>query len=226
MSKDLTPRLGLIKESDDEVIDPFAYNWPVIDTAVGARMVTGGTIPPTPETYDGLIVSESTTGKSWIARADGSGGYTRKWLHYPYQLFAQNTAVPIGSGAASVLQGGLVYQAGQSINASAADVVNGALVAPLDGIYEINLSVRWAVNANGAAYRSAAIAYNSVITVAEIIKNEANTPTSLTGNSTVSTVSQFKKLVAGTTVCPALWQNTGGVLNADYYIRMMLVTPL
>jgi hypothetical protein len=226
VSKDLTPRIHLIKESDDEIIDPFAYNWPLVDAAVGAKMVAAGVTPPNSELFDGCIVSEATTGKSWIARADGAGGYTKKWLTYPWQLYGIATAVPIANSFSPSLYASLVYSAGQSINASAADVVSGQLVLPVDGIYELDLSVRWAAASSTGSDRSAAISINSDISAAERSKSESMIPNSATNVSTITTCSTFRPLAAGTTVATSQWQSIGVTLNADYSLRAALVIPL
>src|SRR4051812_35699699 len=81
------PRLQLAKTDADEyqLVSVLDSNSDIIDKGVGGRMVAPGVIPPINELYDGLVVNERDTGKTWIASANAAGGFDRAWIRYPWQ---------------------------------------------------------------------------------------------------------------------------------------------
>src|SRR5881397_3247869 len=101
MTLNYTPRLGLNKPDQDEfqLVDILNANQDNLDKAVGVRMVTAGVIPPVNQMYDGLIVNERDTGKTWVASANGTGGFDRAWIRYPWWIAARSDRVVIPAGS-------------------------------------------------------------------------------------------------------------------------------
>ena len=98
MAISYTPRFQLAKPDADEfqlVSGVIDSNMDLIDKAVGARMVSAGVIPPANELYDGLIVNERDTGKTWVASSNQAGGYDRAWIRYPWALDTQSLGFTI-----------------------------------------------------------------------------------------------------------------------------------
>ena len=90
-----TPRLQKLAKPDaDEfqLVGVIDANMDIVDRGVGARMVNAGIIPPVNELYDGCIVNERDTGKTWIASSNASGRiYDRAWIRFPWQCMAWNS---------------------------------------------------------------------------------------------------------------------------------------
>ena len=124
MTLNYTPRLGLNKPDQDEfqLVDVLNQNMDKLDTQVGAKMVTAGVIPPVNQLYDGLIVNERDTGKTWIASANGTGGFDRAWIRYPWSIDTQSAGYTINNNA--TVTAPLLFVSG-GVNSSAADVVGG-----------------------------------------------------------------------------------------------------
>lgn len=139
MTLNYTPRLGLNKPDQDEfqLVDVLNANMDNLDKNVGGRMVSAGIIPPVNELYDGLIVNERDTGKTWIASSNGSGGFDRAWIRYPLFFWGSSSAMTLGSGTASVARG-VNWQAG--INTSAADLSAGRFKVPISGVYQVTIN--------------------------------------------------------------------------------------
>lgn len=142
--KTFTDKLKLLKESDDELIDQFAYNWPILDSIAGGLLVANGVTPPDAQLFDGCIVREATSGKVWIARKNPiSGAYTKSWLSYPWMCCANSASLSIPSGTTYTSYAVGTFNAARSFNSSAADISGNQIYIPIDGIYEIQANATW-----------------------------------------------------------------------------------
>jgi hypothetical protein len=145
MTLNYTPRLGLNKPDQDEfqLIDTLNANADKLDTWVGAKMVTAGIIPPVNQLYDGLIVNERDTGKTWIASDNGSGGFDRAWIRYPWFINGNSASFTLANNSSVVP----AVTFGSGLNSSSADIVSGRCKVPISGIYELDISVNFGANA-------------------------------------------------------------------------------
>lgn len=221
MSREYTPRLKLISESDDEIVDSFPYNWPLLDSAVGATVIADGATPANNAVYHGQIFRETTTGKSWMAKVDPlTGSYTKSWLTYPWQCQAVLTGHVMGTSTTHVehvFNNGLV--AAQCINAGAESLnASKRIVVPIDGIYTIDILARWFNNSTG--FRAVAIAHDGSGDVGRTeVAHHA-------GDLEVCWASDCMKLVANTQISMTMWQNSGGNLQVDVWGTVQMVSPL
>jgi len=222
MSKSLTPRLLLTKESDDEIIDPFSYNWPILDKYAGGLLVADGVTPPDSDLYDGCLVMEQTSGKQWIASKDpNTGVYTKKWLIFPWFAECGTSSQAVGSNAfVNTAYGFTSFYNG--VNATAANALVGTfLVVPIDAVYECHYSVRGSnPNANDAVL-SAHISVNSD---QNYVPSETLEKTN--GNYTVNTCQRMMKLKAGDKLCMNIWQSYGAIMTVSIVLSVSLVCPL
>jgi hypothetical protein len=153
MAQELTPRMKLIKESDDELIDQFEYNWPILDKYSDSQMVNDGATPVDSDLYEGCLVAERTSGKLWMAVVNPNPAppvYVKSWISYPWSIGA--TKVEPWNNA-NTEQGFTGIIADGQVNSSAADLVGGKINIPINGIYaiEYNLSVP---NTGGRSFTS------------------------------------------------------------------------
>ena len=219
-----TPRLGLTLESDDELIDPFAINWPILDSFAGSKTVSNGSTPPDSQLYDGMIVSESSSGKVWIARRNSlTGVFTKSWLIYPWIIESYNstyTNVLTSPGTGRYhLPVDTINNPG-SMNASSADIVAGHIVTPVDGLYEITYDAQWN-NANNAGQKSVFVSINDI----EEYSTSETLRSSTDGNSS-NVGSLHVKLLTGDKVDLIAWQSSGVTQGCKAQITMMLVSTL
>jgi hypothetical protein len=141
MSLSKTPRILLTKESDDELIDPFAVNWPILDTFAGGVWVANGSTPV--GVYDGMIVNEATSGISWIADLS-SGSLVKQWLTYPWLASATKAAWAQGSSYGTGIPVPLDTPEGNGVTSYNWDkvLVNNQIKLPIAGIYSMTGTLR------------------------------------------------------------------------------------
>ena len=220
--REYTPRLKLITETDDELIDPFAQNWPILDTFAGNKVVADGVTPPNNELFDGCIVSEQTSGKVWIARLDPlTGTFTKHWAIYPWQIAISKQFFCVKEAGAFKPIPMDFLEGGQCINSSMADVVAGRVVTPIKGIYDVIGHGQWQYTPADFGARSMLISFNddSDYTVSEEC-GEAMYNVKY-NSSTMRT----QPLDAGVTITLKVW-NTGSESTVDSWLVVNLVTPL
>lgn len=227
MSAINTPRLALRKESDNETIDQFAPNWPILDKFAGGLLVAPGVTPADSELFDGCIVSEGANGKSWIAiKNPSTGAFTKKWLTYPWICCAYNSNIPVGSAAnpGVLTQYGLgALDTPRCVNAGAEALSGGNIIPPIPGIYQAQFHTRWETNDTADVFKSAGLMLNNTNIQAwsSDIRHR--------NNSLVTNAGSLLFAVKGTTPYPVgimLAQNTGGVRNCTYVVDVTLLSPL
>jgi len=221
MSKVLTPKLKLTKESDDETIDPFAPNWPILDKYAGGLLVANGTVPPDSDLYDGCLVSELTSGKQWIARLNTGGTYDHIWLVYPWFAEVGTPSLSVASVPFTNTAYGFT-NLWNGVNTDAATALVGTfLVVPIDAIYELVYSVRGSNPNSNDAPLSAHISVNSD---QNYLWSETLEKYNL--NYTVNCTQLLRKLKAGDKLCLNIWQSYGAPMAVSMVLQASVVCPL
>lgn len=138
MALEYTPRLKLRKESDDELIDQFEQNWPILDLYANSLLVADGVTPPDDQLYDGCLVCERTSGKLWMAVANPAGPplWLKSYISYPWGIGVERVVSPLT--VALTDQGFTTVLSDNQVNSSAADLVGGKLKIPINGIYSVH----------------------------------------------------------------------------------------
>jgi hypothetical protein len=223
MTSTKTPRLDLTKESDDEYIDQYPNNWPILDWRAGELVIADGTTPADSALFDGLVVREATNGKSWIATKQPNGTYTKKWLTYPWQVCGSNS-VAVGTAAPGTYTtyGLPTFNAPFAVNSSAADI-NGSqqIVLPIPGIYSLHLSARWTDADTSDSQRWAHIRINNNNT--RSLWNEDGQHTN--GNVVDCICTQQLTITQSLPIDVRLWQNSGSTKNVVLNLIAELVCP-
>lgn len=220
MSRQFTPRLKLISESDDEIVDSFPYNWPLLDAAAGATVIADGATPANSSVFHGQLFRETTTGKSWIAKVNSlDGTYVKEWLTFPWECKAWISNGNITSGTADFecpMTTGRITA--HCVNSTDADLdAAKRIILPITGIYNVDALARWQSNGSGA--RSVALGYNAA---KDNISNIVQNP----GDSQCVWVADTLRLFAGQTVSPFIWQNSGITLTVNVWLTIQLVSPV
>jgi hypothetical protein len=228
MSIITTPRLRLRKESDNEVIDQFATNWPIIDKFAGGLSTTPGVTPPDSELYDGAIVREGANGKAWIAvRNPISLTYSKQWLMYPWHCAA--------SGTVNVSTGSLVginhynlstVDVARSVNADSSALSGGKIILPVEGIYQAQLEARWPFGDTGPNISfSAGISLNNDTGVwnwnNDIRYRNNNVVTCLCSQMFTASIAALPFPVG----C-VFAQDSGGLREVQFTLDVTLISPL
>lgn len=221
MSTDYTKNIKLAKESDDEIIDPFAYNWPLLDKTAGALVVADGAIPTDDHLSDGCILVEQPSGRERIFRKLLTGTYTFEWLHYPWQISAYKYGnAVLHAPQASVEYGFSAVNTADGINSSLSDLnASGFIKAPIKGIYSINAQGRWASSASGVY--SMFISINSFDDWPPSNIQQENQGSFVLCNTTL-----YQKLNAGDTISIKEWQSSGVTKNVDNLCVVTLISPV
>lgn len=222
MTKIQTPRLKLTKESDDEYIDPFPLNWPILDTYAGGLLVADGVTPADVNLYDGCIVTEQTSGKQWIAKQDPSTGvFTKSWLIYPWYAEVGTPSQAVGSVPFTNTPYGFT-NFWNGVNTDAATCLVGTyLVVPIAAIYELNYSVRGNNPTNNDAVLSAHISLNS-----DQNYMWSETLEKWNGNYTVNSCQRMMRLSAGDKLNMNIWQSYGAPMAVSIVLQVGLVCPV
>jgi len=224
MTATKTPRLDLTKESDDEYIDQYPNNWPILDWRAGELVVADGTTPADNQLFDGLVVREATTGKSWIATKQPNGTYTKTWLTYPWQASAYTAAQAVGTATAGTYTtyGFASYDAAKAINSTSADLNGtGQIVLPIPGIYALYLQVRWTDPDASDSQRWAQIRINNNNTRPEWNEDGQHTNSNVVANI----VTQELSITQALPIDCRLWQNSGSTKNCAITFIAELVSP-
>jgi len=222
VTKILTPRLKLTKESDDEYIDPFPLNWPILDTYAGGLLVADGVTPADVNLYDGCLVTEQTSGKQWIAKQDPStGAFTKSWLIFPWYAEVGTPSLSVVSVPfTNTAYGFTTFWNGVNTDAATA-LVATFLVVPIDAIYELVYSVRGSNPNSNDAPLSAHISVNSD---QNYLWSETLEKYNL--NYTVNENQLLRKLKAGDKLNMNIWQSYGATMTVSIVLQASVVCPL
>lgn len=221
MTKILTPRLKLTKESDDEYIDPFPLNWPILDTYAGGLLVADGVTPADVNLYNGCLVVEQTSGKQWIAKQDpNTGTFTKKWLVFPWFAEVGTASQAVGSSFSNPVEY-LFTTFFNGINSSAASLVSNRLQVPIDAVYELHYAVRGTPPNGTDAVMSAYISVNQDNNYIYSNTEEKNN-NALTNNAGT----RITKLKANDVLSLKLWQSYSAVMTVGLYLSASVVCPV
>lgn len=225
-----TTRLGLTKPSGSaspaEAVNVALLNANAdrIDETQGVILVNDGVTPADGDLFDGAVVREKTSLKQWVARTNGSGGFTKDYSHYPYMLYASAATNNYAISDTTFRNWGWgTYYGGTELakNSSAGDINgSGFWVCPLKGIYFVKVRNVWATNTAGA--RGSQIMINGAADAA----NSAQTLNGMTSGPTALDLTMWRSFSAGDIVSNQLWQSSGGALNLDSSITVTMITPL
>lgn len=160
MSRNTSPRLKVITESDDELIDQFEYNWPQLDKyAHPVDVSAGGTLPDN-ELYDGCILAEppSVSSKLWMSRKNNAGVNVKNYITYPWSIgVVSDTYNQTGYTGAQGWAAGLLSGTNSidCVNSSLSDLEPSGLkrlIAPETGLYSCCMSTHIVGDGNSRAY--------------------------------------------------------------------------
>jgi hypothetical protein len=196
----------------------------LIDQWAGCILVNDGVTPATGSLFDGAIVKEKTSGIIWEARKNGGGTFDKVYVRYPAFMSMNNGPVALATGGAytAVSIGSLIT----AKNLSAANI-NGSnqFVVPVKGIWYVRMHASFVANAAGV--RAVTLEYNgNVLTIGTGDPNWENVVNNVGAGFTADCVAHGM-LVAnvGTTLKPALLQNSGGNLNYQVVTTVALIEP-
>jgi len=182
-------------------------------------LVNDGVTPPTAALYDGAIVREKTSGKTWEARKNGGGTFDPKWIVYPWNIRAAVTGPVLssGTGLQHIGVGGFIG----GINSSGAAITGspGTITVPVTGIYVLKSLIVWGNNNTGARISTFIINGSTPLPETEISVQPA------TGTTTRQINHDTRELAANDTVGVWGWQNSGGGLSADTFTHISLSCP-
>lgn len=158
MTRIISPKLKIITESDDELIDQFEYNWPQLDKYAHPVPVATGVMPPDSDLFDGCILSETPANNNrvWMARKNDAGVYQKSWIAYEWAIGVQSNGISvIGSTGDRGWDAGLIPGSKDCANSSAADLdpATKKIITPMTGLYSISYAVHH-VNQNNNAFAS------------------------------------------------------------------------
>jgi hypothetical protein len=138
MAIEYTPRLKLRKESDDELIDQFEYNWPILDLYADSLQVADGVTPADSDLYEGCLVAERTSGKLWMAVANPASPpqWLKSYISYPWGISVERVVNPFTVGLTDQTFSTILPD--NQVNSSAADLVGGKVKIPINGIYSVH----------------------------------------------------------------------------------------
>lgn len=217
MTRTNTDRLKLFIESDDEQVDQFEYNWPILDKYADSLLVDDGVTPPDSDLYEGCLVAEKTSGKLWMAMKDpATGNFAKSWISYPF-----NT-VGYYSGPFDPISTQKVFssdQVAQRVNSTfAADYSGGKIKVPINGIY-----YWWVVSGVAGTVSPARISVQGWINGSfqvDFTHNGQN------GNNTEYTFSDTRFFNAGDLLSFGFWKSGGSVSAATMYMGLTLISPV
>lgn len=217
MTRTTTPRLKLIEESDDEYIDQFEYNWPILDKYADSLFVNDGVTPPDSDLYEGCLVAEKTSGKLWMAVKDPTtGNFIKSWVSYPFNVVGFYSGAFDPSGAEKVFTQDIVAQ---RVNSSfATDFSGGRIKVPVDGIYHW-----WIVSGCAGTVSNARLSMQAWVNG---VMQEDITHNAQTGNNTEYTYSTAQFFKAGDLLSWAWWKSGGSVSAASMYMGLCMVSPV
>lgn len=209
-----TQYLKLLKESDDELIDQFAVNWPILETAAGPTPVGAGVIPPDSELYHGKMIYEPSTGKYWVAyKNPTSAGFVQKWLAYPWMANAFRNAQSLINSTANTTIVTNATTASQNVNWTPVHPI----VTPVDGIYSVDYQATFNMASGTAGI--------------EISYGASSQPQSAYFQSTDGAANYFqgaeiRRIAANTTVEMLAWQASGATINGQFLLTVELLEVL
>lgn len=219
-----SPRMKLTVESDDEYIDPFAANWPILDSYAGALLVANGVTPDPATLFDGSVVAEATTGIMWMADFS-TGSLVKQYLTYPFIASGSAINSSFASGAAyNPVPLNATAPNGFTPNTSSLNwdgdlaTTAGRIKVPISAVYLLLGSVYNFPSNQGA--RSIVLSKNGAGFGGAIIDN------SMPSGNTNLQVGTIAKLAAGDLIGLQFWQLSGAASNSHFNLSVTLLSTV
>lgn len=217
MARTYTDRLKLIVESDDEVVDQFEYNWPILDTYADSLWVDDGVTPPDSQLYEGCLVAEKTSGKLWMAHKDlSTGNFKKSWLAYPFQVVGNYYGAFDPIGTEKVFTQDIPAQ---RVNSSfATDFSGGKIKVPIDGIY-----FWWWVSGPAGTVTPTRISIQGWVNGGASVDSTHN---GKDGNNTANCYCDTRYFKAGDLLSWATWRSGGSISAVSMVMGLTLISPV
>jgi len=220
-----TPRLGLTYDTaEGQPVGTQGPNWDRVDSAAGIMSETTAAPLSDAQKFEGAIVVNRDTGISYACQSNGSGGWIKHYINYPWEYCATGQSLLTPNN--SWLQWGWnTFNAGNSFNASDADKIPGsdAVKVPVKGVYSLMSCARWANTPAGFTIRAQKLRINGVDQLSTEERLESNP------NPGVPVANQLRVhriFNAGDTILGEYFQNCGTTLRFDSVIFIALVRPI
>jgi hypothetical protein len=216
-----TAKLGIPVDTLGEgLISTQPNSWKRVDTAAGVMTCTSTAPISNSDLYDGAIVAEKDTGISWKCKSDGSGGFTKLYLNYPWWVikYFSNGLANTGSNADTGFD---TYY--QGVNAPDTDVtvpgLNGIRV-PIKALYSFTLYARW--NGNGAGVRRVSPRINAAVVLTDWEQVDQGY-----GSQVIGQICKFQRVMnPGDFIMGQYWQNCGAQLGYGTSCWVTLIRPV
>jgi len=217
-----TTKLGLPVDSNGEGLISTQPNvWGRVDTTAGVMTTTKGVDIPNTDLFDGAIVAEKDTGISWKCKSDGSGGFIKQYLNYPWWVikYYSNGLANNGQNADTGFD---TFYAG--VNATNTDVtvpVQNGIKVPIKALYSCTLYGRWNGAVNGVRRTSLVIQPGSAI------KTDYEQVDGYNSNMPVGQICKWVGVLnPGDYFMGQYWQNCGAQLGYSTSCWVTLIRPV
>jgi len=217
-----TAKLGLPVDTLGEgLITTQPSSWDRVDQAAGILSTLSGVDIPNNVLYDGAIVAEKDTGISWRCKSDGSGGFTKQYINYPWWVCKYYSNGLANNGANANTGFDVFYQGVNATDSSVTVPTLNGIKVPIKALYSVCLYVRWAGAAAGVRLVSPNLSNGGVLTDWEQVDQGYNTSTP-TGQ-----VCKFQRVLnPGDFIMGKYWQNSGGGLSYYTSCWVTLIRPV
>jgi len=216
-----TTKLGITIDDGTGLITTQPPSWDRVDQAAGVLSTVKGVNIPNSVLYDGAIVAEKDTGISWRCKSDGSGGFTKQYINYPWMAIGYTSSNGIAATSANTLwgwdgDGGAV----NTSHAEWADFQNFVKV-PIKALYSFTTMCRWFPQGVGVR-RISPMWNNTVLTDYEQVDSSFGL-----GNINVCQVTKWVGVMTPTDVFKQqVWQNSGNSLIFYSSVFATLIRPV
>jgi hypothetical protein len=136
-------KLGLLVDPDGESFIGTSYaNWDKVDIVAGVQHTTAGGSATFP--FEGALVAEKGTGITYTLTSDGSGGWNKRYITYPYAYCAATATMVANASGSYTPWGWDSYHPELSVNSGVSDMgIYNGWKCPVKGVYDINVVQRW-----------------------------------------------------------------------------------
>lgn len=215
-----TPKLNLLKPVNTDPLNACRDNWDRLDTAFSRVLwVLPDIIPSAALLFDGCLVGEIGNGKFWRAQRNPStGDFDRKWVKYPWLMFASTPSIAVASGGIEV--GLTTATVARCVNSGQDDIVSNQIVAPETGLYAGILHVDWTASAS-AGNRLTQLYVNGVADAT--YRYVGNPAVAFLSNRCLQTLKWSRNLNKGDKVSSWLVQSSGSNITAGVWMQIALL---
>jgi hypothetical protein len=222
MATTTTAKLGLLVDPlGESPISVQKPQWLKVDKSAGVLSTIKGVDIPNADLYPGALVAEKDTGISWRCLSDGSGGYTKKYMNYPYSYCAyhngninHNTETAWGW---SVIYTPMCVNSGEESR----NPVWNSWKAPIKALYSIEMHITWNALPSNCVVRQSWTLNNTLVT-----NDYNNLSVCKVGNGMGQTTVLQLLLNAGDEIRPDYWHNAGATVGEYNICYINLVRPV